>query len=263
MLRRGAQVVKLLSKRQTCQGTPISAILKRKRSSSAEKSAPVTLSVGAPAPTGSLLPGFALVVLALVFVLVLGGCQKQGPLPGQSEVPPPGYGDGEGGCETLVKDGSTLIANRESGWGIILPDQGWELDCADATRVSAKLSSELGESLLLSVARAESMPADERKHLEAIHARARHILPEAGARLANPRYVVARASASSDEKTVLVYQVLADAFVREGMVSYHGWSVVHTAAGDVFECHLNVTSKKRLDWPGVLGRILASCTSGR
>ncbi len=203
----------------------------------------------------------SLFLLDLLLVVLLAGCQKQGTLPGQSDVPPPGYE--EGTCETLVKDGSTLIANRESGWGIILPGEGWELDCADATRVSAKLSSNLGESLLLSVARAESMPDDERKHLDAIQTRARRILPEAGARLANPRLVVARASASSDKKTVLVYQVLADAFAREGMVSYHGWSVVHTAAGNVFECHLNATSKKRIDWPEVLGGILSSCTSGR
>jgi hypothetical protein len=199
---------------------------------------------------------------ALLLALV-AGCQKQELLPGQSEVPPPGYDDAESGaCKTLVKDGSTLIANRASGWGIILPGEAWELDCADPSRVSAKLSSNLGESLLLGVARAESMPADERQHLDAIHVRAKRVLPAAGARLANPRVVVARASPKSEQKSVFVYQVLADAFEREAMVSFHGWSVVHTPDG-VFECHLNAASKKRLDWPELLARILSSCTPAR
>jgi hypothetical protein len=201
--------------------------------------------------------GLGSVVLALV-----AGCQKQGPLPGQSEVPPPGYDEGDdGACTTLVKEGSTLLANKTEGWGIILPGEAWELDCADSSRVSAKLSSDLGESLLLGVTRAEGMPADERQHLDAIQVRARRVLPEAGARLAKPRFVRARASAKSEEKTVLVYQVLADAFERQGMVSYHGWSVVHTAGGAVFECHLTAASKKRLDWPRVLAEILSSCTA--
>src|SRR5688572_15676677 len=95
----------------------------------------------------------------LVVCLLASACEKQGLLPGQSDVPPPGYGDGDSGaCETRVQDGSTLVANRTSGWGIILPEEGWELDCADPARVSAKLSSTLGESLMLGVARAESMP---------------------------------------------------------------------------------------------------------
>ena len=85
--------------------------------------------------------------IALWVVLVAAGCQKQGPLPGQSDVPPLGYGEDETGtCKTVVKEGSTLVASTVDGWGVVLPGDAWELDCTNPARVSAKLSSNLGES---------------------------------------------------------------------------------------------------------------------
>jgi len=202
-----------------------------------------------------------LVTLALLAPVGFAvACAKQGPLPGQSDVPPPGYGEPETGyCTTAVKEGSTLLASKEDGWGVVLPGDAWELDCSNPERVSSKLSSDQGESLLFSVSLAEGMPEDERAHLDAIHARAKRVLPQAGARLAKPRFIVARASPSSDEKTVFVYQVMADTFERQKMVSYHGWSVVKNDRGSIFECHLNATSKKLLDWPDLLAKVLSSC----
>jgi hypothetical protein len=167
-------------------------------------------------------------------------------------------------CKTVVKDGSTLIASRTDGWGIVLPGDAWELDCSDPSRVTAKLSSNLGESLLLTVSRADAEYAGEREHLDAIHVRAKGVLPQAGARLAKPRFIVARASSSSEAKTVFVYQVMAEAFERQQMVSYHGWSVVRSDGGDggsAFECHVNAVSKKLLDWPDLLAKVLSSCTA--
>lgn len=198
--------------------------------------------------------------IGLVVLLVLVGCQKQGPLPGQSDVPPLGYGEEEAGtCRTAVKEGSTLVASTVDGWGVVLPGDAWELDCANPERVSAKLSSNLGESLLFTVSLAEGMPENEREHLDAIHVRAKGVLPRAGARLAKPRFIVARASSKTDAKTVFVYQVMANAFEQQKMVSYHGWSVVQNDRGAVFECHLSATSKKLLDWPDLIARVLSSC----
>jgi hypothetical protein len=202
-------------------------------------------------------------VTSMMLFVVVGlavACAKQGPLPGQSDVPPPGSEEAETGyCTTAVKEGSTLLASKEDGWGVVLPGDAWELDCSNPERVSAKLSSNMGESLLFSVTLADSMPDDEREHLDAIHARAKKVLPQAGARLKEPRFIVARASSKSDEKTVFVYQVMADAFERQKMVSYHGWSVVKNDRGSIFECHLNATSKKLLDWPDLLAKVLSSC----
>src|SRR5512134_314734 len=123
-------------------------------------------------------------------------CAKQGgPLPGQSEVPPPGEEGAETGyCTRAVQDGSTLLASKEDGWGVVLPGDAWELDCSNPERVSAKLSSDLGESLIFTVAVAHGMPDDERQHLDAIHARAKRVLPQAGAQMKAPRFIVARSA---------------------------------------------------------------------
>jgi hypothetical protein len=194
--------------------------------------------------------------------LVVAACAKQGPLPGQSDVPPPGMEDVETGyCSLAVEDGSTLLASKEDGWGVVLPGDAWELDCSNPERVSAKMSSNLGESLLFTITLARAMEDDEREHLDAIHTRAKKVLPQAGARLKDPRFIVARASPKTDEKTVFVYRVMADAFERQKMVSYHGWSVVKNGQGEVFECHLNATSKKLLDWPDLISKVLSSCIS--
>jgi hypothetical protein len=102
----------------------------------------------------------------------------------------------------------------------------------------------------------EGAPEDERQHLDATHLRAKKILPQAGARLAKPRFIVG--GSATDEKTVFVYQVLADAFEKEQLVSYHGWAVLRTRPDSADEFHLNATSKKRLDWPQLLATVLGT-----
>jgi hypothetical protein len=266
MLRRGGDVVKLLSSDDLAPQWPISAILNpdpRRHCGKYPVSAAGELYNGrmreSRVRNGLVMPVLARTA-AVALVGALAACAKQGPLPGQSDVPPPGSEEAETGyCKLAVSEGATLLASREEGWGVVLPGDAWVLDCSNPERVSAKLTSNLGESLLFTVTQAAGMPDGEREHLDAIHARAKRVLPEAGAQMKDPRFVVARASPKTDEKTVFIYEVKADAFERQNMVSYHGWSVVKNDRGTVFECHLNATSKKRLDWPDLVAKVLSSC----
>jgi hypothetical protein len=198
--------------------------------------------------------------ISLVLVAFLAnGCHKDGPLPGQSDVPPPGTSDSDEPCQAVTAQGSTLLASKASGWGIVLPGDAWEVECADSDHANGKLASTLGESLIVSVTRVDGEPNDERDHLDAIYTRAIKVLPQAGAKAGPPKFVLARATARSPEKTVLVYEVLAEGFSQAGMRNFHGWSIVRVEQGSTYECHLSATIKKQIDWPEVLAKHLSSC----
>jgi hypothetical protein len=113
--------------------------------------------------------------------------------------------------------------------------------------------------LILTISRVDQAPLSERKHLDTIYQRARAVLPTKGAKPGEPQHVVGRASPRSPEKTVLVYQVHAPQFDQDNVRNFHGWSVLRTEAGGIYECHLSATIRKQLDWPHVLGKYLASC----
>jgi hypothetical protein len=200
-------------------------------------------------------------------MFVLGGaaaCQKSGTqkLPGQSDVPPPDEPTTGGrgrACQVAEAEGSTLLASKDGGWGMVIPGQGWELACRDAAHGSAKLASDRGETLLVTVTRVGDAPKDPNEHLDAIYRRAQRVLPNAGASAGEPKFVVARATPKSPDKPVLVYQVHAPELERGGFKSYHGWSVLHTSRGDVYECHLSATIRKQIDWANMLSQYLATC----
>jgi len=58
---------------------------------------------------------------------------------------------------------------------------------------------------------------------------------------------------------VLVYQVFAPQFEKDNLRAFHGWSVLRTDEGGIYECHLSATIRKQLDWAQVLGKYLSSC----
>ena len=200
-------------------------------------------------------------VIGALFVcgLVLA-CQKRDTLlPGQSDVPGPDEPQAAQPCKAVSSDGSTLLASKLAGWGILLPGDAWELECPDVDHASGKMTSNRGESLILSITRVDQAPLSEKKHLDIIYQRARATLPKAGAKPGEPEHVVGRATPSSPQKTVLVYQVFAPQFEKDNVRNFHGWSVVRTEEGGIYECHLSATIRKDLDWAQVLGKHLSSC----
>jgi hypothetical protein len=200
--------------------------------------------------------------LLLIGVFVVG-CQKNGsqPLPGQSEVPPPeeSTSDGEQACQGIAAQGSTLFASKAGGWGIVLPGEGWQLSCRSAEQGSGKLVSNRAESLLVTVTRVDGAPAQVPEHLDAIYTRAASLLPQAGAKPGQPKIIIAQATPKSPEKQVLVYQVHAAELEKAKLKSYHGWSIMRTGYGEVYECHLSATIRKDIDWAQTLSKYLSSC----
>src|SRR6185295_1132756 len=157
--------------------------------------------------------GVARFIRFLLVCALFLGCQKRDSLlPGQSDVPGPDEPAPAQPCKAVSSEGSTLLASKLGGWGILLPGDAWELECSDPDNASGKMQSNKGESLILSIKRVDQAPLSERKHLDTIYQRAKETLPKAGAKPGEPQLVVGRATPKSPEKTVLVYQVFAPQF---------------------------------------------------
>jgi hypothetical protein len=207
-------------------------------------------------------PGWRRFWVAAVSLGCVLGCQKSGEekLPGQSDVPPPDEPTtGQRACQGVEVQDSTLFASKDGGWGMVLPGQGWELDCPDMNRGKGKLASNRGETLLVTITRVDNPPLDPNVHLDQIYRRAVATLPKAGASAGEPKFVVAQATPKSPQKPVLVYQVHAAELEQGGFKSYHGWSILRTTRGDAFECHMSATIRKDIDWAETLSKYLATC----
>jgi len=197
-----------------------------------------------------------------VVLACAAACQKSGEekLPGQSDVPPPDEPTTDNrACQGVAVENSTLFASKDAGWGMVLPGQGWELDCPDMNRGRAKLASDRGETLLATVTRVDNAPVDPNAHLDAIYQRAVETLPKAGAKPGAPKFVVGQATPKSPQKPILVYEVHAAELEQGGFKSYHGWSILRTSRGDAYECHLSATIRKDIDWVETLSKYLATC----